>query len=559
MLSAIAIPLITVAAFPSTAGATVLTFETAPLVASGESMPQDYGDHVTAISMTAANPSYENVYQQGSGFTPNSQVSYSSARAGSVPTYDQGTPGGEWDSGVCALWSPEFRIGEAIGVPGGTGEIMPVGFEYYLTLSSTAAAGVNRSVAIWSFVLDNKADYAVNVDHVIEWRIAVGSPAGPVLASGTETLTGNQDALVEVGMTAAMAGSESLVLVIKRLAGTEDDLALDELDFDETGYQTLAVNSGNLGTLGDGTNHAAASLNQAGPLAAPGSNATEYTGNGGFNGQATVVPWLEEVNTSGAFTAEFWAKPSVADGDDCPLSNRTNSGDRSGWAFFMRPNAWNLRIYNGNGSQVGFAIESNVPGNPSVVGVWNHVVAVYTGTTVKLYVNGIDTNGTVTTNVNPATSASYLPLFAPNKLTIGALNDNSSPVAAVIGEVAWYPSALTGAQIAAHYAAAASTVPGDYSSLVLSDGAALYYRQNTGAESRIPRIERISRASDGSSVSLTLRAQPGGSFATFYSTELTPGNWTSLGSVINSTDLRTELEDTTTAHLPKCFYRVESD
>lgn len=542
--------------FANAANATILTFETSPLVATGATMPQDYGDQVTAVSMTAADPSYQNRYLQGSGFTPNSQVAYASERPGVFPTYHQGTPGGEWDLGVCALWSPGFRTGQAIGVPGGTGEMMPVGFEYFVTFAAAPAAGVNRSVIINSFVLDNKAGYAAGVAHVVEWRVAVGSPGGPVLASGTETLTGDNDAVVQTGMTAAMAGSEALVLVIKRMAGTEDDLALDDIDFHETGYQTLAVNSGSMGAVGNGVNHPAASLNQPGPLAAPGDFATEYTGNGGFNGMATVVPWLPAVNTTGAFTAEFWANPRVADNDDCPLSNRTNSGDRSGWAFFMRPNAWNLRIYNGNGSQVGLAIESNVPGNPSVVGVWSHVVAVFTGSTVRLYVNGIDTNGTVTANPNPNNGALYLPLVQPNKLTIGALNDNSSPMAAVIDEVAWYPSALTEAQVAAHYAAASSTVPGAYSSLVLADGAALYYRQNTGIESRIPRLERIARAADGSAVTLTLRAQPGAIFAVYSSPDLTPNGWSLLAPNFIATGLQTDFVDTTTGTLPRCFYKM---
>lgn len=556
MLSSASLALGAVVAFPTAARATILTFETAPLVATGETMPQDYGDNVTGVSMPAANPLFQNLYLAGAGFSPNSRVAYASARPDVFPTYDQGTPGGEWDFGVCLLWSPGFRTGQAIGVAGGTGGMMPAGFEYYVTFSTAAAAGVNRSVVINSFVLDNKAGYAAGVDHVVEWRIAVGSPGGPVLASGTETLTGDNDAVVQTGMTATMAGSEALVLVIKRIAGTEDDLALDDLDFHETGYQTLAVNSGSLGAVGNGGNQPAASLNQPGPLAAPGDYATEYTGNGGVNGTATVVPWLPAVNTTGAFTAEFWAKPRVSDNDDCPLSNRTNSGDRSGWAFFMRANAWNLRIYNGNGSQVGLAIESNVPGNPSVVGVWNHVVAVYTGTTVKLYVNGIDTKGAVTTNANPNNGATYLPLLQPNKFTIGALNDNSSPLAAVIDEVAWYPSALTEAKIAAHYAAAASPVPGAYSSLVLADGAGLYYQQNTQAESRMPRIERIARAANGSSVSLTLRAQPGGSFAVYYATDLTSGGWTLLDPAFTATGLQTEFVETTTSGLPRCFYKM---
>ena len=80
-LSAISVALGVLAAFPTMARATVLTFETSPLVATGEPMPQDYDDNVSGSPMTAANPSYQNLYDPGAGRGTRSR----SERAKKVP------------------------------------------------------------------------------------------------------------------------------------------------------------------------------------------------------------------------------------------------------------------------------------------------------------------------------------------------------------------------------------------------------------------------------------------------------------------------------------------
>jgi hypothetical protein len=47
-----------------------------------------------------------------------------------------------------------------------------------------------------------------------------------------------------------------------------------------------------------------------------------------------------------------------------------------------------------------------------------------------------------------------------------------------VDEVAFYPTALSAAQILNHYNTASSTTPGAYSSMVLADGAIEYLQQN---------------------------------------------------------------------------------
>ena len=89
----------------------------------------------------------------------------------------------------------------------------------------------------------------------------------------------------------------------------------------------------------------------------------------------------------------------------------------------------------------------------------------------QLYVNGLPI---VAANAGNG-------IYNPNStipLTAGTLADQSSPYAGAIDELAFYGSALTPAQVAAHYAAVSSPVAGNYFSLVQSDGALLQLSNN---------------------------------------------------------------------------------
>jgi hypothetical protein len=231
---------------------------------------------------------------------------------------------------------------------------------------------------------------------------------------------------------------------------------------------TISPNRGSLGAAGDGTNTANVLLEQPGPLAAPGDYANTYS-----NGERTTVPFQAALNPSAAspFSVEFWARPTVSDGDDSPLANRIATGNRSGWVFFQRSAdlGWNFRMYNGNGSALGW----DLPGGTSTLNAWSHVVATWNGSSALLYVNGAaaDSSNDPAANgvYNPSTSAIF---------SVGALFDGFSASTASIDEVAYYRSALTAAQIANHFSTAASTTPGAYSSLVLDDGAIEYLPNN---------------------------------------------------------------------------------
>jgi hypothetical protein len=231
--------------------------------------------------------------------------------------------------------------------------------------------------------------------------------------------------------------------------------------------QSISYNTGSLGVAGDGVNSAGVVLDQPGALAAFGDYSSTYAAP-----DNTTVPFLSQLNppAGSPFTIEFWARPTASDGDDAPVSNRLGGGgDRSGWVFFQRAAGigWNFRMYNGNGGTNGV----DITGGTSTLNAWSHVVVTWNGSAASLYVNGAPTNAP---NIgaggyNPNTTESFY---------LGALIGGGSPSTGSVDEVAFYPTALSAAQILDHYDTAASAEIGAYSSMVLADGALLYLQQN---------------------------------------------------------------------------------
>jgi hypothetical protein len=230
--------------------------------------------------------------------------------------------------------------------------------------------------------------------------------------------------------------------------------------------QTPSYNTGTLGATADGSHTEAVLLDQPGALPAFGDFSVAYSAS-----SRTTLPFLTAVNppASSPFTIEFWARPTGSDNDDVPVNNRIGSGNRSGWVFFQRAAAtgWNFRMYDGNGDLRGW----DITGGTSQLNAWSHVVVTWDGSSARLYVNGTDTNAS---NIGSGTyNASTTAVFS-----IGALADGGSPFNGSVDEVAFYSTALSASRILEHYQTASSTVPGAYSSLVVADGALLYYQQN---------------------------------------------------------------------------------
>jgi hypothetical protein len=228
---------------------------------------------------------------------------------------------------------------------------------------------------------------------------------------------------------------------------------------------TPSYNFGSLGSAADGVNATAVALGLGSPLLDPTDLAVGYSA--GSNTLVSFNPVLNPLSNT-PFTIEFWAMPSGSDNDDAPVSNRLATGNRSGWVFFQRAAAtgWNFRMYNGNGNEVGLQLT----GGTATVGVWNHVVATWDGTTPKLFVNGADTSAPLVVGG----LGGYVANSAGIDFSVGANANGSSPYEGRVDETAFYTTALSAGQIASHYAAASNTTPGFYRTAVQNDGAVLH-------------------------------------------------------------------------------------
>lgn len=167
--------------------------------------------------------------------------------------------------------------------------------------------------------------------------------------------------------------------------------------------------------------------------------------------------------TTSAFTVEFWMSSYTA---GSPLATRypSSSGDR---IFFIGlgsgGDAGKVRftIRNAAGTEIAFAGTTIVTsGGP------HHVVCTYDGSAARIYINGaLENTSTVVTGA--------LSSATPN-LEIGARSVAAAFAGAQFDEAALYSTALSGARILAHYAAATSA-PADQNispGFAASDGAA---------------------------------------------------------------------------------------
>jgi len=226
----------------------------------------------------------------------------------------------------------------------------------------------------------------------------------------------------------------------------------------------VATNAGSLGATGNGRYASATHLVGGALVGQPGNTAVDFPGVGNMS-----VPFQAGLNVAGPFTFEFWAKP-VAAASSCWASS-IKLGN-SGWLFYnstLVAGQWSFRTINNA------AANNNASGGTVTPGVWQHVVGVWDGTQNILYVNGV----AVASNTGATT-------FVPNSdptlpLTLGVRSDNGFQANGSIDEAAYYATALSAAQILAHYQNGTNASPGTpYQTLIASDGAVGYWRLNEG-------------------------------------------------------------------------------
>ncbi len=154
-----------------------------------------------------------------------------------------------------------------------------------------------------------------------------------------------------------------------------------------------ALNSGSLGAAFNGEYQSMSdSRNLDGAILGDADKAVSIAG---ASGQQIVIPYSPSYNPSGDFSIEFWAKPANTDAGARAVAismvngqNAANSSDRSGWV--VRQNGTDWQFFLGDDHSDGstfYATQLTAPG-AVVLDSWQHIVAVYAGSAVSIYVNG---------------------------------------------------------------------------------------------------------------------------------------------------------------------------
>jgi hypothetical protein len=201
------------------------------------------------------------------------------------------------------------------------------------------------------------------------------------------------------------------------------------------------------------------------PGALAGDAAARFDG----SSQYALVPTGSPVNLlAPPFSVEAWVRPDTARASGslvCPLGSLYRSGNNAkGWLFYQDADGWNYR----HGSSTGYKVNLKTGGVP-VVGQWYHLVATFSGTETKLYVNGVPGA--------PNTTATEYEANAEVPFGIGARGDAGFRFPGSVDEVAVYPAVLSADDIASHYTAATSN-PAGYPALVQALNPVAYYRLN---------------------------------------------------------------------------------
>ena len=263
-------------------------------------------------------------------------------------------------------------------------------------------------------------------------------------------------------------------------------------------------------------------------------NAIRLVNNGGVgNCSARVdVPYSAALNPS-VFSIECWIKPNTLGGDDTgwcvmtSLNSNGNSGaNRTGWVLYLGSTG-KLQFWLGLTS--GYAGQSRSSAS-ATLGVWQHVVGTYDGSTIKLYLNGVSIASTNATGWTPNPQAVLR--LGGTGLT-GTLGPASTRPAiagtSVAGnrgfdgwmdEVAVYNTVLSTSTIKAHYDAASTNNAG-YATQISGDNPVAYWRMEENAvtppdPSTLPIAANsgsVGSAADGTNMWGSLAAQPGAAYA----------------------------------------------
>jgi PKD repeat protein len=193
-----------------------------------------------------------------------------------------------------------------------------------------------------------------------------------------------------------------------------------------------------------GTYKAGTTLGAPGALPADPDTAVALNGSTGY----ISVPNAATLNATDNFSVEAWARPVALSGVTQAVVHKGGSTGNSVWQYrigLTSGNKWRGTVYVGAN-----AITVTDPGTPTVT-AWTHLVMTASQGRLILYVNGRSVaTATFTGAVN--TNAGILAIGRTGAASADYFRGS-------IDEAAIYPVALTGAQVANHYAVG-SAVPG---------------------------------------------------------------------------------------------------
>lgn len=264
--------------------------------------------------------------------------------------------------------------------------------------------------------------------------------------------------------------------------------------------QTTAQNLGSLGVTADGTYAYGVQGQQPGALAGSTDTAARFDGT-----RFLQVPYSVEINPNPPFTVEGWFKPAVVltgTTVTCPLASlRRVTPAAEGWIFYQTATGWNFRLGDSFNNYT-----ADITGTTVIAAdTWYHVAAVYDGTTVRLYVNGVEEATATTTDYWPNPEVA---------LGIGARGDNTFHFNGIVDEVALYPTALSASTIAAHHANGIDPAPASpYNTLVLASQPLGYWRLNETVQALIlpaaANLGSLGEAANGGYYPGITHGQPG--------------------------------------------------
>ncbi|MCC7449023.1 MAG: LamG domain-containing protein, partial [Anaerolineae bacterium] len=203
----------------------------------------------------------------------------------------------------------------------------------------------------------------------------------------------------------------------------------------ETSGKTAAdVMGSNPGTITGGV-----TLGTAGAISGDSDKAMTFNGSSGYISIANKA----SLNFTGDFTLEAWAMPTVLNGQERLILNKGGNQYRLG---INANNRWYGSVYIGG-------VRYNIVGSVKpAVGRWDHIVLTRSGSTLTLYINGASA-GTVTAAGTLDTTTRILAIGRKGASA-------SSYFRGAIDEVAIYNTALSPAQVSAHYNIGSGTVAG---------------------------------------------------------------------------------------------------